>query len=83
MSICRKRTLCVALPVAVLFFAFPAGSSADPRVDAVVEQVLAPLNAAMGVLTKPGELTFNDRHQAVDAIQAAINMLSEYRHQSH
>jgi len=83
MSICRMRPLRVAMLGVLLSFAFAADTSADPRVDAMVEQVLAPLNAAMGVLTDPGGLTLSDRHQAVDAIQAAINMLNEYRDRSH
>jgi hypothetical protein len=73
----------VALLGTLLSFAFVASASADPSVDVMVEQVLAPLNAAVGVLTNSGELTLNDRHRAVDAIQAAIDMLNEYRHQSH
>jgi hypothetical protein len=83
MPICRMKRLRVALFGTLLSFAFTTGTSADPRVDAIVEQVLAPLNAAMGVLTNPGELNSDERHRAVDAIQAAINMLNDYRHQSY
>jgi hypothetical protein len=83
MLIHRIRPLCIALLVALPFFAFCAGTSADPRIDAMVERVLSPLNAAMGLLTSPGELTPDDRHHAVDAILAAINTLNEYQRQSH
>ena len=81
MGIRRPRLTLVGLSVALLCFA--GGSSADPRTDAMVERVLAPLNAAMGLLTHPGDLTPDDREHAVDAIQAAIYALKEYQQGSH
>jgi hypothetical protein len=44
---------------------------------------LIPLSQVNQNLGLAGQLTLDDRHHAVDAIQAAINTLNEYQRQSH
>ena len=81
MLIRRMRPVLVALLVALLSSAFAVGASADNRTDEMVNHALEHLHDAWDALHHD-KLSRDDREDAIHAIEATRDVLTDYLNKS-
>jgi hypothetical protein len=81
MSIRRMRAVLVALLVAILSSAFAVGANADNRTDEMVNHALGYLHDAWDALHH-NKFSRDDREEAIHAIEATRDVLTDYLNKS-